>query len=84
MFEEIKKEILKFISETVEYQFDDINIGNKIETYEIDSILFIKMILMLENKFHITFEEEYFVAEQFESIAAIIEYVEILLREKGE
>lgn len=72
-----EKEILEFISVTLNYEYlvhqTEIELESKIKDLEIDSIDFIEFIMLIENKYNISIDED--TSKGFKTIGEIVEYI---------
>lgn len=72
-----EKEILEFISVTLNYEYlvhqTEIELESKIKDLEIDSIDFIELIMLIEDKYNISIDED--TSEDFKTIGEIVEYI---------
>lgn len=72
-----EKEILDFISVTLNYEYlvhqTEIELESKIKDLEIDSIDFIEFIMLIENKYNISIDED--TSKGFKTIGEIVEYI---------
>ncbi len=72
-----EKEILEFISVTLNYEYlvhqTEIELESKIKDLEIDSIDFIEFIMLIEDKYNISIDED--TSKGFKTIGEIVEYI---------
>ena len=72
-----EKEILEFISVTLNYEYlvhqTEIELESKIKDLKIDSIDFIEFIMLIENKYNISIDED--TSYGFKTIGEIVEYI---------
>ncbi len=72
-----EKEILEFISVTLNYEYlvhqTEIELESKIKDLEIDSIDFIEFIMLIEDKYNISIDED--IINDFKTIGEIVEYI---------
>lgn len=72
-----EKEILEFISVTLNYEYlvqqTEIELESKIKDLEIDSIDFIEFIMLIEDKYNINIDED--TSFGFKTIGEIVEYI---------
>lgn len=72
-----EKEILEFISVTLNYEYlvhqTEIELESKIKDLEIDSIDFIEFIMLIEDKYNISIDED--TSKDFKTIGEIVKYI---------
>jgi acyl carrier protein len=72
-----EKEILDFISVTLNYEYlvhqTEIELESKIKDLEIDSIDFIEFIMLIEDKYNISIDED--TSKGFKTIGEIVQYI---------
>ena len=76
--DEIRKQVEKFIGENTGTDIANIDMQHSFEEYEIDSILLIKLIVYMEEKFSIGYQEK-ILLEEYSTIEDFIVYTHSLL-----
>ncbi len=75
-FEKIKRVVEEVIGENIDVKYD-----TKFESIGLNSIMFIRVVVALEEKFDIEFEDEYLDYEMYNTVTDFCAYVERLLNE---
>ena len=76
--DEIRKEVENFIVENTGTDITEIDMQHSFEEYEIDSILLIKLIVYMEEKFSISYQEK-ILLEEYSTIKDFVVYTHSLL-----
>ncbi len=79
---EITKRV-KTVLQKLDFNVDDVTM-DFIETYQIDSITFIEMILEIEEEFSILVPDESLIMENVNTVEKIAALVEKVLKDEGE
>lgn len=76
--------IIRLIKENIKIDgFDEaLEKGGYLADIDIDSIIFIQMIVQIESKFDIEIDTEHLIMENYETIYDFIDYIEKLVKEK--
>ncbi len=78
MRERILNVVLKVLKENL-MKDAEITADTKLDELNISSILFVKVIVVLESEFDIEFEDDYLISTYFKTVEDIVAYVERLL-----
>lgn len=70
-----KKHILETISVALERRLDQSDLTKRMEDLEINSIIFVKIVIQCELKFSFEFENEMLVLNKFENLDAFVNYI---------
>ncbi len=79
----MKDKILSFIIATVtEYMDESINIeyDTDISEININSILFVQLVLKIESEFDVEFDDAMLITSKYKTIGDVVSYVELLLQ----
>lgn len=72
----IEKEVISIFSEILEIESDSITYKQTFENIELDSILFIRLVVQCETTFNIQFEDEMLLMSVFANIEEFISYIQ--------
>ena len=70
----IQNEICKIVENLLE--IDSVSTDKTLEELEVDSIIFIRLVMEYEQGFHIEFEDEMLLISKFPDLKSFIEYVQ--------
>lgn len=70
----IQNEICKIVENLLE--IDSVSTDKTLEELEVDSIIFIRLVVECEQRFHIEFEDEMLLISKFPDLKSFIEYVQ--------
>ena len=73
--DKIHNAVLEFIASAANVDKNDIQLDKTFEDYEIDSILFIRLVIQLEADFDLIFEDDMLTIEAYSNLGEFIEYV---------
>ena len=78
---DLQNEVLKLISNHVDIAFDidQVKEHDTLEQLGVNSINFIRVIIELELTYNIQFDVDYLGMEEYENVAAFVEYVNKLI-----
>lgn len=82
MKEKIYEEIIDILKEISEDGIDEIKIDEDLKEKGISSLMFIQMLVSLEEKYDFVFEDEMLDQEKLSNIDAVADYVLKVIREK--
>lgn len=71
-----KEKIISYISELCDERKDLIRLDNTFDELEITSILFIRLLIYVENEFNIVIEDERLIASDYKDIEEFIQYID--------
>lgn len=74
----IEEKIVEQIGEMLEVDSAEIHLEQTLEELEIDSILFIRLVVMCETSFQIQFEDEMLLMTKFNAIGDFVAYIQRL------
>ena len=80
----MKSEILNIIAKTIEIKTEELRMDQTFEELEIDSILFIRMVVQCETTFSMQFEDEMLLMSCFPVLGDFVNYVEQRRGEQSE
>ena len=72
----IEKRILGVFEDILELEPGTVKMEDTFEEKEIDSILFIRLVVQCETEFNIQFEDEMLLITKFPSVGTFVEYVQ--------
>ena len=81
MKEKIYEEIIDILKEISEDGIDEIKIDEDLKEKGINSLVFIQMLVSLEEKYDFVFEDEMLDQEKLSNIDAVADYVLKMIRE---
>lgn len=78
----IVKNVIEMFKEILDAQEQNIKISDTFEELEIDSILFIRLVVLSETKFEIEFEDEMLLMQKFPNVEVFANYIQKRYNEK--
>lgn len=72
----IEQEIIKVIADILEVNIEAIQLSSTFDELEIDSILFIRLVVQCETEFHLLFEDEMLLMSKFPEVHTFVKYVQ--------
>lgn len=76
MIRDLKNELIKQIADILELDAEKIHPEQTLEELEVDSIIFIRLVVMCETSFGLQFEDEMLLLSKFETIGDFMAYVQ--------
>ena len=73
---DIKKQALKIFEDILELDPDTVRMEQTFEDLEIDSILFIRLVVQCETEFNLQFEDEMLLITKFPDVGTYVEYIQ--------
>lgn len=73
-----REKVIKILAEVLEKSEDDIQNMGSFSDMDINSLNFIKIIVLLEDMFEIEFDDNYLSYEKFSTIDSMVDYIKSL------
>ncbi len=78
--DDITEVVLNFLSESANIPLEQVTFDRSFEDYEIDSIMFVRLIIKMESIFHMNFADDRLTMDSFSGIPEFIEYIRVLVK----
>ncbi len=72
----IEQEIIKVFADILEVNVEVIQLSSTFDDLEIDSILFIRLVVQCETKYNIQFEDEMLLMSKFSDVLSFVKYIQ--------
>lgn len=72
----IEQEIIKVFADILEVNIEAIQLSSTFDELEIDSILFIRLVVQCETEFQLQFEDEMLLMSKFPEVLTFVKYVQ--------
>ncbi len=80
----MENEILRIVADILERSPEELHLDQTFEELEIDSILFIRMVVQCETTLSIQFEDEMLLMSRFPVLGDFVHYVEQRGKDRGD